>query len=53
MSLNRFKTRENAKRIIFEFIEVSYNRIRRHVKIGNQMPAEFAIQYYISNQIAG
>jgi transposase InsO family protein len=28
-----------------------YNRIRRHAKIGNQIPADFASQYYISNQI--
>ena len=48
----RFKTRETAKRIIFEYIEVFYNRIRRHAKIGNQIPADFANQYYISNQIA-
>ena len=48
----RFKTRENAKRIIFEYIEVFYNRIRRHAKISNQIPADFANQYYISNQIA-
>jgi putative transposase len=48
----RFKTRETAKRIIFEYIEVFYNRIRRHAKIGNQIPADFASQYYMSNQIA-
>ena len=28
----RFKTRENAKRVLFEYIEVFYNRIRRHAK---------------------
>ncbi len=48
----RFKTRENAKRVIFKYIEVFYNRIRRHAKIGNQIPADFANHYYISNQIA-
>ena len=48
----RFKTRETAKRILFEYNEVFYNRIRRHAKIGNQIPADFANQYYISNQIA-
>ena len=31
----RFKTRETAKRVIFEYIEVFYNRIQRHAKIGN------------------
>ena len=48
----RFKTRETAKRIIFEYIEVFYNHIRRHAKISNKIPADFANQYYISNQIA-
>ena len=48
----RFKTREHAKRVIFEYIEVFYNRIRQHAKIGNQIAADFANQYYISNQIA-
>jgi transposase InsO family protein len=43
---------ENAKRIIFEYIEVFYNRIRRHAKIGNQIPADFASQHFINNQIA-
>ena len=27
-----FKSREYAKRVIFEYIEVFYNRIRRHAK---------------------
>ena len=48
----RFKTREHAKRVIFEYVEVFYNRIRRHAKIDNQIPADFASQYYISNQLA-
>ena len=29
----RFKTRESAKRVIFEYIEVFYNRTRRHVML--------------------
>ena len=33
-------------------IEVFYNRIRRHAKIGNQVPAEFAHRFYASNPIA-
>lgn len=48
----RFKTREHAKRVIFEYIEVFYNRIRRHAKISNQIPPDFANQHYICNQIA-
>ena len=37
----RFVTREEARRAIFEYIEVFYNRIRRHASIGNVAPAEF------------
>jgi putative transposase len=46
----RFATREHARQVVFEYIEVFYNRIRRHAKIGNQVPAEFANQYYVSRQ---
>ena len=42
----RFANREEARRVVFEYIEVFYNRIRRHAKIGNQVPADFASQYY-------
>ena len=28
----------------------SYNRIRRHAKIGNKIPAEFANQHYATRQ---
>ena len=48
----RFKTRANAKRVIFEYIEVFYNRIRRHAKINNLSPSDFANQYYINYPIA-
>jgi len=41
----KFKTRAEAKRVTFEYIEVFYNRIRRHAKIGNQIPADFAKAY--------
>ena len=47
-----FDTREQAKRVIFEYIEVFYNRIQRHVKINNQSPADFAIQYAINHKMA-
>ena len=30
------------ERMTFEYIEVFYSRIRRHAKINNQIPAEFA-----------
>jgi transposase InsO family protein len=37
----RFKTREEAKQRIFEFIEVFYNRQRRHSSLGDQSPWDF------------
>ncbi|APG49134.1 putative transposase (plasmid) [Phaeobacter porticola] len=37
---NRFKTRAQAKAAIFEYIEVFYNRQRRHSAIGYQTPAQ-------------
>jgi putative transposase len=46
----RFVTREQARRVVFEYIEVFYNRIRRHAKIGNQVPADFANQFYANRQ---
>lgn len=41
----KFKTRAEAKRVAFEYVEVFYNRIRRHAKINNQIPADFAKAY--------
>jgi len=32
--------------MVFEYIEVFNNCIRRHAKIGNQVPADFANQFY-------
>lgn len=46
----RFATREQAQQVVFEYIEVFYNRIRRHAKIGNQIPADFAKQFYVNRQ---
>jgi transposase InsO family protein len=37
----RYKTREEARCSIFEYIEVFYNRIRRHSTIGSRSPYEF------------
>jgi putative transposase len=42
----RFATREQARQVVFEYIEVFYNRTRRHAKIGNQIPTHFAKQFY-------
>ncbi len=37
----KFRTREEAKRRIFEFIEIFYNRQRRHSSLGDQSPLDF------------
>lgn len=37
----RYLTREQAKQEIFEYIEVFYNRQRRHSTLGYRSPAEF------------
>ena len=42
-----FSTRAHARQVVFEYIEVFYNRIRRHAKIGNSAPASFAKQFYV------
>jgi transposase InsO family protein len=36
-----FQTREEARRAIFEYIEVFYNRVRRHSTLGYVSPWEF------------
>lgn len=37
----QFRTREEARRSIFEYIEIFYNRERRHSSIGYLSPSEF------------
>ena len=37
----RYLTREEAKQEIFEYIEVFYNRKRRHSTLGYQSPLDF------------
>jgi putative transposase len=49
----KFKTRDQAKQFVFDYIEVFYNRIRRYATIQNQVPADYANQFYINElQIA-
>ena len=38
----QYQTRAEAKQSLFQYIEVFYNRNRRHSAIGYQMPAKFA-----------
>ena len=42
----KFKTRDHARQMVFDYIEVFYNRIRRHATIQNQVPADYAQQFY-------
>lgn len=37
----RFQSREEARRRIFEYLEVFYNRVRRHSALGYKSPAAF------------
>jgi transposase InsO family protein len=38
---NNYKTREEAKRSIFEYIGIFYNRVRLHSSIGYLSPVDF------------
>ena len=44
VNCRRFATREAARREVFEYIEVWYNRQRRHSSLGYVSPAEFERQ---------
>jgi putative transposase len=46
----RYQTREQAKQSIFEYVEVFYNRKRRHSTIGYFSPVAFEKQWYICNR---
>jgi transposase InsO family protein len=41
---HQFQTRDEAQHAIFEYIEVFYNRTRRHTSIGNISPMDFELQ---------
>lgn len=41
----RFKTREEAQQTIFEYIEIYYNKVRRHSTLGYQSPERFEQLY--------
>ena len=47
-----YRTRLEAVREIVEYIEVFYNRQRRHAKLGNISPAEYTSNFYRLNQAA-
>jgi putative transposase len=48
----RFSTRAEAKAAIQEYIEIFYNRMRRHSALGNTAPAIFAEIYYSERRSA-
>ncbi len=45
----QFKTRQEAKAKIFEYIEVFYNRQRRHSTLGNKNPVDFERRQILSS----
>jgi putative transposase len=47
-----FQTRDEAIAAITEYIEIFYNRIRRHSALGNTAPSVFAEAYYSKRRIA-
>lgn len=48
----RFASRAEAKAAIQEFIEVFYNRMRRHSALGNVAPAVYAEKYFSERRSA-
>ena len=48
----RYETRDQAKREITEYIEIFYNRQRRHSRLGNLSPAAFTRQFYRQQRAA-
>ncbi len=42
----KFKTRDPARQVVFDYIEVFYYRIRRQAPIQNQAPADYAQAFY-------
>jgi len=48
----RFRTRQEAQAAIQEWIEIFYNRIRRHTSLGGIAPARWADEYYAKRNSA-
>ncbi len=46
IQLETYQTREIAKSKIFEYIEIFYNKVRRHSYLNYESPENFEKQYY-------
>jgi Transposase and inactivated derivatives len=46
-----YQTRELANKVLFEYIEIYYNRLRRHSANGWISPQQYERQYYQNNKI--
>ena len=47
-----FKTRDKAKQVIFEYIEVYYNRQRRHAALGWVTPVTYKASLFVEDLVA-
>ena len=47
-----YETYDNAKKIIFNYIEVFYNRKRRHASLGNVSPVVYEEMYEMNQERA-
>lgn len=45
-------THEEARRAVFDYLEVWYNRQRRHSPLGDRSPAEFETQLALVSRAA-
>ena len=50
MEEGAFLSVEDAKTEIFDFVEIYYNRKRRHSALGNKSPLNYETQYYLQGQ---
>jgi transposase InsO family protein len=44
-SAETFETRDQARAVLFEYLEVFYNRVRRHSSLGFLSPVDFERTY--------
>ncbi|MBL7196580.1 MAG: IS3 family transposase [Candidatus Omnitrophica bacterium] len=51
MRRKTFRTREETRQAIFEYIEIYYNRKRAHSTLGYKSPSEYDKQEIFSKQL--